>query len=419
MLARARRSSSPPAVLFIDLDGFKDINDTLGHGIGDQVLCAVAERLSSTLRGEDSIGRLGGDEFVVLLEPHPSRGDPTFVARRLLNALREPFFLPGRDGLPLVINASIGIATGLRTTASELLRDADVALYRAKARGRGRYVVFDSAMHVAVRERLELETDLHAAFERRQFYLAYQPMFDLRQQRMSGAEALLRWRHPRRGLVSPDTFIPVLEDSRLINDVGRWTMEEACTSAVRWHGQGHVIDISVNVSARQLEEHDFVDEVADITRRTGLDPTRLVLEVTENTLMRDPEASAVRLRDLKRLGLKIAVDDFGTGYASLAHMRRFPVDVLKIDRSFIAAVGSSPEGEALIRTLVQFGRLLGVTTLAEGVENHLQFARLRREQFDSGQGFLFAPPLDAAGFEAMLASGTFTLQRAGEETQPA
>jgi diguanylate cyclase (GGDEF)-like protein len=418
MLARARRTALAPAVLFLDLDGFKDINDTLGHAVGDQLLCAVAERLTTALRGEDSIGRLGGDEFVVLLEPQPTRGDPTYVARRLLAALHEPFYLPHRDGLPLVVNASIGIASGLRPTAAELLRDADVALYRAKARGRGRYVVFAPAMHAAVRERVELETDLQAAFERHEFFLSYQPMFDLRAQRMSGAEALLRWRHPRRGLVPPAVFIPVLEDSRLIVDTGRWILEEACTSASRWHQQGHPIAISVNVSARQLEDERFVRDVESVVRRVGLDPKSLVLEVTENTLMRDADLSATRLRDLKAIGVKIAVDDFGTGYSSLAHMRRFPVDVLKIDRSFIAAVGTSPEGEALIRTLVQFGRLLGVTTLAEGVENHLQFARLRREHFDGGQGFLFAPPLDAASFEAALAKNELSTDMGGE-TRPA
>jgi EAL domain-containing protein (putative c-di-GMP-specific phosphodiesterase class I) len=308
--------------------------------------------------------------------------------------------------LPLTISASIGIATGLRATASELLRDADVALYRAKAMGRGRYVAFAPSMHVAVRERVELQSDLRTAHEQQQFFLAYQPMYDLRQHRLDGAEALLRWKHPQRGLVPPDTFIPLLEESRLIVATGRWILEEACTSAARWHRQGHEIDISVNVSARQLEHDGFADDVATITREVKLDPRFLVLEVTENTLMRDPDMSSERLRELKRLGVKIAVDDFGTGYSSLAHIRRFPVDVLKIDRSFIAAMGRSEEGETLARVLVQFGKLLGVTTVAKGIEDQLQFARLRREQLDRGQGYLLSQPLEAPEFEAALAEAS-------------
>jgi diguanylate cyclase (GGDEF)-like protein len=405
MLARARRTALAPAVLFLDLDGFKDINDTLGHAVGDQVLCEVADRLTTALRGEDSIGRLGGDEFVVLVEANPLTGDASFVARRLLEALEAPITLPDH-GLPLRISASIGIASGHRTSATELLRDADVALYRAKALGRGRYVVFAPSMHVAVRERVELETDLRTAHEERQFFLNYQPVYDLREHRLGGAEALLRWHHPQRGLVPPDTFIPLLEESRLIVDTGRWILEEACTAAAGWHRLGYPIDISVNVSARQLEDEGFVHDVAAVTKKTKLDPASLVLEVTENTLMRDPEMASSRLRELKQIGVKIAVDDFGTGYSSLAHMRRFPVDVLKIDRSFIAAMGRSAEGEALIRTLVQFGKLLGVTTVAEGIEDQLQFARLRREQLDRGQGYLFSQPLGGAAFEAALADAS-------------
>jgi diguanylate cyclase (GGDEF)-like protein len=402
MLARAHRTAVVPAVLFLDLDGFKDINDTLGHAVGDQVLRAVAERLTLGLRDEDSIGRLGGDEFVVLVEANAATGDASFVARRLLETLDAPIELPGHE-LPLRISASIGIATGLRASANELLRDADVALYRAKAMGRGRYVVFAPSMHLAVRERVQLEADLRAARDEGQFFLAYQPMFDLRDYRLCGAEALLRWNHPQRGLVAPSIFVPLLEESRLIVDVGRWILEQACTSASQWRSQGHLIDISVNVSARELEEADFVDEVAQVTRRADLDPSALVLEVTESTLMRDPDLSRERLRELKCLGVKLAVDGVGTGYSSLAQVRRFPVDVLKIDRSFVATMGTSVEGEALVRTLVEYAKVLGLTTVAVGIEDHLQFARLRREQLDRGQGYLLSHPLEGPAFEAARA----------------
>ncbi len=394
MLARARRHHLPAAALFIDLDGFKDINDTLGHGTGDRLLQAVAARLATALRDSDTIGRLGGDEFVVLVEGATLDAGPELVGERLLDVLREPFDIEGYHGTPLAITASIGIAVGDRDSAGELLRDADVALYRAKAIGKNRFVVFASEMRDAVTDRMKLDMDLHGALERDEFFLEYQPIFELRGGGVTGAEALLRWRHPTRGVVQPEVFVPFLEESGRIVQVGRWVLTEACREAARWHARGHTIDLAVNFSVRQLEAADFVADIRTALTESGIDPHSLIMEITETAIMRDAEATAERLRAVKELGIRIAIDDFGTGYSSLAYLRRFPVDALKIDRSFIAAVADSPESGALTRMLVQLGKTLGLETLAEGIEDQAQYTQLQDDHCDSGQGFLMAKPLD-------------------------
>ncbi len=404
MLARARRSDVPCAALFIDLDGFKQVNDTLGHETGDRLLRAVATRLSATLRETDTIARLGGDEFVVLVEGGAPTGSPEFVAERLLEVLREPFEIDNAPRGTLRITASIGIAFGVHVDATDLLRDADIALYEAKTAGRDRYVTFQRAMQDAVQDRLTLELDLRAASERSEFFLVYQPIFDLENGRALGVEALLRWNHPTRGEVQPDSFIPLLEETKQIVEVGRWVLNEACRQAAVWQLPDRNMYVSVNVSARQLDDEHLVADLQHALAASGLSPSSLVIEVTETAIMRDATLTASQLRTVKALGIDIAIDDFGTGYSSLAYLRQFPVDILKIDRSFITPLADSAESKALLHTLVQLGKQLGLKTLAEGIEQHEQFCQLQAEDCDSGQGFMFARPLAAGDVLDFLAA---------------
>jgi diguanylate cyclase (GGDEF)-like protein len=406
MLARARRTHVPVAALFIDLDGFKEVNDTQGHGVGDQLLQAVTDRLLVTMRESDSVGRLGGDEFVVLVDGTTMDAGPELVAERLLEVLRPPFELE-LSSAPVSLTASIGIAVGARPTAAELLRDADIALYAAKAAGKDRFVVFEPEMHTAVQDHLLLEMDLRDALAGEQYFVVYQPIFNLVGGRTTGVEALLRWDHPIRGVVGPDTFIPVLEESGMIVDVGRWVLEEACRQGARWHDLGYRLDVSVNVSARQLETDQLVDDVRFALLSSGFDPGSLIIEITETAIMRDMAAAIPRLAALKMTGVRIAIDDFGTGYSSLAYLQQFPVDTLKIDRSFVASMASSSESAVLIHTLVQLGKTLGLETLAEGIEGAEQYLQLEREECDSGQGYLYARPLDAEAVVPFLAERDF------------
>jgi diguanylate cyclase (GGDEF)-like protein len=403
MLARGARSKTPVAALFIDLDNFKSINDTLGHAIGDELLQGVAARLQGVVRQADGVGRLGGDEFVVIAEELSMDVGPELVAERLLAALEQPFKL-GPDGeTRLTVTASIGISAGERnTSAEELLRDADIAMYSAKWDGRNRYAVFETEMQDSVQNRMELEMDLREALEQDQFFLAYQPTFDLSQMSPTGVEALLRWQHPGRGTVQPDAFIPLLEETGMIMEVGRWVLQEACRQAAAWHLTGFPIDIAVNVSARQLDTDRLITDIEEALADSGLDASSLTIEITESTLMRNIEETARRLSEIKELGVRIAIDDFGTGYSSLAHLQKFPVDALKIDRSFISGMRHNKEGETLIHTLVQLGKALSIETLAEGIEQAEELSLLREEDCDSGQGFLFARPLDADAAEAFL-----------------
>ncbi len=402
MLERSRRSGQPVAAYFIDLDNFKDTNDSLGHEAGDRLLQEVADRLVTSLRGSDTVGRLGGDEFVVLAEGTSLGSGPWTVAERIRDSLTEPFLLPGYQDLPITVTASIGIATGSRASATDLLRDADVALYQAKGRGRATAVLFEPAMRVAAVDRLALKSDLDAAATQDQFFLLYQPIFDLADGAICGAEALIRWQHPTQGVITPLEFIPVLEESGMIVDIGRWVLHEACAQAARWRADGHHLGVSVNVSMRQLESTALVGQVHEALASVDLDPALLTLEVTESSLMRDAEATVARLRRLKELGVALAIDDFGTGYSSLAYLRQFPVDVLKIDGAFVGEMDGSPDAAALIHTLVELGRILGLVTLAEGIEEPAQLAGLRAERCDRGQGYLVSPPVPAAAFEALL-----------------
>jgi len=394
MLARSHRERSSVAAFFIDLDDFKDINDTLGHKAGDQLLAGVGARLDNALRQGDTIGRLGGDEFVVLAEGASLKAGAEVVADRILNVLNAPFEIPESD-VPLAVTASVGFAEGYRATPGELLRDADIALYQAKAAGKHCAVAFSPSMQQVADDHRLLEVDLHRALEKGQFFLLYQPTVDLSTGAFTGVEALIRWRHPKRGIVRPDEFIPALEASGLIVPVGQWVLKTACQQGAIWQSQGHVITMSVNVSAVQLERDRIVDDTIGALEESGFDPAMLILELTETSLMHDVQATLERLTLVKAIGVGIAIDDFGTGYSSLAYLRQFPIDVLKIDRSFVSEIVDSSESAAIVHTLVQLGRVLELTTIAEGIENEDQLMRLRAENVDIGQGYLFAQPLEA------------------------
>jgi diguanylate cyclase (GGDEF)-like protein len=401
LLARNRRAGTNGAALYVDLDEFKNVNDSLGHAAGDRLLVAAAARLQSTLRDADTIGRMGGDEFVVLIDGGELKIAPELVAERLLDVMHQPFEV-GAAATPVNVNTSIGIAVGDRASAGELLRDADIALYQAKASGKNRYQTFSAEMQTKTSHRIELEFDLRSALAGEQFRLVYQPIYKLDDLTLVGVEALLRWQHPTRGLIHPDEFIPILEQTGQIREVGAWVLREACRQMAAWHGLGDTLDVSVNVSGGQLDSDAIVGHVRDALESSGLDAATLIIEVTETALMQNAAATARRLQSIKKLGVKIAVDDFGTGYSSLAYLQQFPVDCLKIDRMFTDAIATSPESKALIRTLVQLGRDLGLTTLAEGVESPSQLDHLRGEHVNEIQGFLLSRPLDPDTLETRI-----------------
>jgi diguanylate cyclase (GGDEF)-like protein len=402
MLARSARKGTQVAVLFVDVDNFKTVNDTLGHAAGDELLCGVAARLDGVLRGSDALGRLGGDEFIVICEELSLEAGPELIAQRLLDALKPPFDLGAGEGTRVEVNASIGVAVGAGTTADELLRQADIAMYRAKWEGKSRYAVFESAMQDTIQRRAELKMDLRDAVRECQLFLVYQPTFALSDKRPTGLEALVRWEHPERGLLEPDEFIPLAEETDVIAEIGSWVLQRACSQAASWRAAGYDIGMAVNVSACQLDGDQLLADVEAALADSGLDPDALTIEITETTLMRNVEQTAHRLAAIKELGVRIAVDDFGTGYSSLAHLQRFPVDALKIDRSFITGLSRNKEGQKLIQALVQLGKALSIETFAEGIEQAQQLSWLEREQCDSGQGFFFAHPMDVVATEAFM-----------------
>ena len=402
MLARARRSHVLVAALYVDIDGFKHVNDTFGHAVGDRLLRLVAERLKDVVRGEDVAARLGGDEFVILLEGDTLTDGPEPVAVRALDVMRQPYDMNREIGRELWVTVSIGIASGSRESADELLRDADLALYEAKVAGKNRLVVFREEMQRAARDRLTFQIDLAEALPRGELFLQYQPIYALESERMVGVEALIRWNHPSRGVVPPLEFIPIAEESGLIVPIGRWVLEQAAKQVAAWRLKGHDLGAWVNVSARQLDQPELIEDVQRALDRSGLEPGALVIEVTETALTRDSHATATGLVALKRLGIRIAIDDFGTGYSSLGHLRQFPADILKIDRSFMGGVNDTKESAALIHTIIQLGEALGIDTLAEGIEEQVQLETLRSEQCRYGQGFLLSRPIEPAGVERLL-----------------
>ena len=400
-LRRAERTDALTAVLFLDLDGFKRVNDSLGHPAGDQLLIEVAERLDTCLRPADTAARLGGDEFAILLEGLTGTSDATMVASRVMAALQAPIVLLGRS---VTITASIGIAIH-RDGEDDLLRNADLAMYRAKSLGKSRYEVFDPAMHAVVVERMRLESELQRAIERGEFTLRYQPIVSL-DGAVAGIEALVRWNHPERGLLYPDQFIPTAEETGLISPIGRWVLNEACRQAVRWQSQypGEAqLAIAVNLSVTQIQQPGLIYEVAEALERSGLDPHSLILEITETLLLDELETTQSTLDGLKRIGVQLAVDDFGTGYSSLQYLRRFPIDILKIAKSFVDGIADGGEF-SLARVVVEMGKSLGMEVIAEGIELPEQVASLQQMGCRWGQGYHFARPLDIPAVDRLLAA---------------
>ena len=391
----ARAGDAPFAVLFIDVDNFKLVNDSLGHPVGDQLLCAVAERISSVVRDPDTVARLGGDEFAVLLEDGADRTAVT-AAQRILSALSKPVRLPGQQ---VHVGASIGIVTsvGHENRADELLRDADVAMYRAKAEGRGRCVLFEPGMRLRLQARTELESEMRRALHRNEFVVYYQPVVDLVAGRVVGTEALVRWEHPRRGLVPPAEFIPLAEETGLINALGDMVLQEACRQTAEWHRTAGIgpLSVSVNLSPRQLQSATFWKGVQRALTASDLPARCLVLEITESLLVQDIESAAAKLGRLKSLGLRIAIDDFGIGYSSLSYLSQLPVDILKIDKLFVAGLGKPQTSGDLAGAIVALARSLGLSTVAEGVENPEQAASLMSYGCSRVQGYLYAAPLPA------------------------
>jgi diguanylate cyclase (GGDEF)-like protein/PAS domain S-box-containing protein len=397
-LAASFAAGAAVAVLFIDLDRFKVINDSLGHHVGDELLRAVAPRLRRQLRPGDSVARFGGDEFGVVVSSVADEDAALQVAERIGECLESPFVL---DGVEHFVSASIGIAvapvgsTG-EAAAEALIRDADAAMYRAKDNGRSRHELFDHQMRAKVVRRLETERELREAIEREEFTLHYQPVVKLPDGAISGVEALVRWRHPERGLLNPAEFISVAEDTGLIDQIGRWVKEQACLQTLAWqelHPDARPLEVAVNLSARQVGHRDLPRLVAEVLDHTGLDPASLRLEVTESILVEDSDWAGDALRALHELGVKLALDDFGTGYSSLAYLNRFPFDSLKIDRSFVEGVGAEQERDAIVEAIVGMARALGLVVVAEGVENGLQLAELKRLGCDHAQGYFFARPM--------------------------
>jgi diguanylate cyclase (GGDEF)-like protein len=404
MLARAARQPGMLAgALFVDVDGFKHVNDKLGHAAGDRLLKVVGERLQNVVRAQDTVGRLGGDEFVVLVEARASDAALDLLADRLIDVLRQPVELD--DGRKIFsVTASIGLAVGQYNTPDDLLRDADLALYAAKAAGKDRFVLFDSSMYADAEGRLELELDLSSALQSEQFFLLYQPIFDLRRQRVIAAEALVRWEHPTRGVIPPNLFIPLAEENGLIVPIGRWVLDEACRQAAQWNRTGRAIGISVNVSAYQLGRKSFAEDVRRALRESGLEPSLLTLEITETTLMRDVAGACDRLSDIKELGVHVAIDDFGTGYASLSNLQRMPVDVLKVDRSFVSALNDGGQSRELLEAILGVGQALSLAVVAEGIEVQSQLTVLEEMGVEMAQGFLMGRPGAADVVEALLAT---------------
>ena len=408
-LARASRTGAGLTVLLLDLDGFKMINDSLGHDVGDELLIAVGARIRACGRESDTIARLGGDEFAILLEDEGDQGRAIGVAERILAELATPFNIGGRD---VFVRASIGVATCVAdgTNMDELIRNADTAMYAAKTAGKGRYEVFQPSMHERALARFEVQGDLQRALDRGEFVVHFQPIVDFASDRVTGMEALVRWLHPTRGLLPPIEFIGLAEESGLIVPLGRWVLREACRRTVAWRErfpEATALTVSVNLSTRQLLEPDLVAQVRDALAETGLDPAALVLEITEGSLMQDVATTAVKLRQLKELGVRLAIDDFGTGSSSLAYLHRFPIDLLKIDKTFVDDVtaGGSP-GAALVRAIVELAGTFNLETVAEGIEDGEQLDRLRSFGCGSGQGYLFARPLGIDAMESLLRGGS-------------
>jgi diguanylate cyclase (GGDEF)-like protein/PAS domain S-box-containing protein len=401
-LTRARWHNRLVAVMFLDMDRFKYINDTFGHNVGDQLLLQLSERLSKCVRDGDTIGRFGGDEFAILLDDIDSDKHISSLAEKLLDALKQPFKIHKQE---LFVTASIGVSIFPNDgeDADTLLHNADVAMYRAKELGKNNYQFYSDDLSAQIFERLTLENHLRRAVENNEFVLYYQPQIDAHNERITGVEALLRWQHPDLGLVSPNNFIPLLEETGLIEQVGHWLLETACRQSRDWHDAGWpYLHMSVNISSRQFNNPDFISSVHDIISTTGINPEFLELEITESMLMRNASATIHALNSLSRLGVRFAIDDFGTGYSSLSYLRRFPIDTIKIDRSFIHDVTDNPDDAAITSAIIVMAKNLSLNVIAEGVENQQQLEFLSSRNCHYLQGNLISPPLPAEELTELL-----------------
>ncbi|WP_200948907.1 MULTISPECIES: EAL domain-containing protein [unclassified Massilia] len=402
-IAAAARAQGRAAVMFIDLDRFKNVNDMLGHGVGDQLLVQAAKRLSACARADDVVARLGGDEFALVLPALDDDGIAAGIGARVIEALAQPFYLAGQQ---LFVSASVGIATYPENgrDAETLLKNADTAMYGAKNGGRNNYQFYVAEMHENATQRLQTETQLRQALERGEFLLHYQPKLDLATGTISGFEALLRWNHPQRGLVPPLEFIAILEDTGLILPVGEWVIGEVCRQLKAWQAQGMAVrPVAINLSARQLQQADLAGAVERIVARAGVDPALLEFELTESMLMANPEAAVEILARIKALGMRLSVDDFGTGYSSLAYLKRFPLDALKIDRTFVRDLPDDPDDAAITKAVIRLAHSLSLKVVAEGVENVDQLRELEQYGCDQIQGYYVSRPVPAQACEALLA----------------
>lgn len=412
-IALANRRDSHLAVLFLDLDNFKLINDSLGHETGDKLLQLIAQRLVACVRGHDTVSRQGGDEFVILMTEEKYSENAALTADKILAALAESVTI-GSEELHVTTSIGISVYPADGHDTETLLKNADTAMYCAKENGRNNYQFFNKEMNVRAVERQIIEADLRHALARKELLLLFQPKINLETGVITGAEALLRWQHPKRGMLLPDRFVPVAEDCGLIVPIGRWVLREACAEAKRWKDSGlNPVSVAVNISALEFCQKDFVNGVRAILHETGLDADCLQLELTESVLMRDVESSTIVLQELKAMGLNLAVDDFGTGYSSLSYLQQFPIDTLKIDQSFVRDIASRPGSGIIVSAVIAMGNSLHQRVVAEGIEEEQQLAFLREQYCAEGQGFLFSRPLTAEQFTALLSAGGSGLRRQG------